>query len=90
MCRVHPGETNASWMMRGVIDFLTSTDPDAVTLRSKAVFKIVPFLNPDGVVNGHHRTGLYGVDLNRHWSTPAPDVCPTVYSLKHVCIVIVV
>ena len=25
--RVHPGETNASWVMKGVIDFLVSDDP---------------------------------------------------------------
>lgn len=27
--RVHPGETNGSWMMKGMIDFLVSDSPDA-------------------------------------------------------------
>lgn len=52
--------------------------------RSKAVFKIIPFLNPDGVINGHHRTGLSGVDLNRQWTEPDTTVSPTVYQLKEV------
>lgn len=80
--RVHPGETNGSWMMRGVIDFLTSTAPIAIELRRRAVFKIVPFLNPDGVINGHHRTGLAGLDLNRHWTTPDINKAPTIWHLR--------
>jgi hypothetical protein len=27
--RVHPGETNASWMMKGLLDFLLSDSEDA-------------------------------------------------------------
>jgi hypothetical protein len=80
--RVHPGETNGSWMMRGVIDFLTSTAPVAVELRKRVIFKVVPFLNPDGVINGHHRTNLAGLDLNRHWTSPDPSKAPTIWHLR--------
>jgi hypothetical protein len=27
--RVHPGESNSSWMMKGIIDFLVSSAPEA-------------------------------------------------------------
>lgn len=36
----------------GVLDFLVSCDENARELRSMFIFKIVPMLNPDGVVNG--------------------------------------
>lgn len=54
--RVHPGESNASWIMEGLLDFLTGTSDEALWLRSRYVFKVVPMLNPDGVINGNYRT----------------------------------
>lgn len=63
--RVHPGETNASWIMKGVIDFLVGEDPQANFLRNTFVFKIIPMLNPDGVIVGNYRCSLMGQDLNR-------------------------
>lgn len=53
--RVHPGETPASWMMRGMLDFLTGDSAEARLLRSLFAFKIVPMLNPDGVAFGNNR-----------------------------------
>lgn len=50
--RVHPGETNASWVMKGTLEFLMGTSLLAASLREAYIFKIVPMLNPDGVVNG--------------------------------------
>ena len=58
--RVHPGESNASWMMKGCIDFLTSLEDVACKLRDKYVFKIIPMLNPDGVIVGNYRCSLSG------------------------------
>lgn len=36
----------------GTIDFLLSKRPAAQLLRETFIFKIVPMLNPDGVING--------------------------------------
>ncbi|EGW14207.1 Cytosolic carboxypeptidase 4 [Cricetulus griseus] len=53
MARVHPGESNASWVMKGTLEFLVSSDPVAQLLRENFIFKIIPMLNPDGVINGN-------------------------------------
>ncbi|KAI4501431.1 hypothetical protein M0802_003308 [Mischocyttarus mexicanus] len=50
--RVHPGESNASWIMHGTLETLLSNSTYASSLRDDYVFKIVPMLNPEGVVNG--------------------------------------
>lgn len=44
--RVHPGESNSSLIMKGILDFLTGTSAEAASLRSACVFKIIPMLNP--------------------------------------------
>lgn len=80
--RVHPGETNSSFMMKGAIDFLLSDSKDARVLRSKYIFKIIPMLNPDGVIYGNYRCGLLGVDLNRRWKKPNKYLHPTIYHAK--------
>ncbi|OCT86804.1 hypothetical protein XELAEV_18020492mg [Xenopus laevis] len=80
--RVHPGESNASWVMKGTLEFLTSSDPIAEILREMFIFKIVPMLNPDGVINGNHRCSLNGEDLNRQWVSPKSNLQPTIYHLK--------
>ncbi|XP_043371077.1 cytosolic carboxypeptidase 1 isoform X3 [Dermochelys coriacea] len=80
--RVHPGETNASWVMKGTLEYLMSNNPAAQSLRESYIFKIVPMLNPDGVINGNHRCSLSGEDLNRQWQNPNPDLHPTIYHAK--------
>ena len=70
--RVHPGESVGSFMMRGVVGFLTDPkDREAQVLRDHFVFKVIPMLNPDGVINGNYRCSLAGCDLNRRWKNPS-------------------
>lgn len=55
---------------------------DPQVLRSNYVFKVVPMLNPDGVVVGNSRTSLAGVDLNRVYKRPSQNLFPTIYHTK--------
>lgn len=68
--RVHPGESNSSFMMQGFIKFLLGSDPKAQELRKRIVFKIIPMINPDGVIVGNYRTSMSGNDLNRQYLKP--------------------
>lgn len=80
--RIHPGETNSSYMLKGALDFLLGNSKEARLLRHCFVFKVVPMLNPDGVVYGNYRCSLLGVDLNRRWKVPSRYLHPTVYYAK--------
>jgi murein tripeptide amidase MpaA len=64
---VHPGESNSSFIVQGIIDYLLSDEQGAKDLREKFVFKIIPMLNPDGVRYGNYRCDIFGYDLNRKW-----------------------
>jgi murein tripeptide amidase MpaA len=63
--RAHPGESNGSFMMEGFLKFICGDTHMAINLRKSVVFKIVPMMNPDGVILGNYRTGLSGKDFNR-------------------------
>ncbi|KAK5643634.1 hypothetical protein RI129_007479 [Pyrocoelia pectoralis] len=80
--RVHPGETPASWMMKGVLDFLTGDSGPAKELRDKFIFKLVPMLNPDGVIVGNTRCSLTGKDLNRQYRTVIRETYPSIWYTK--------
>ncbi|KAI1232626.1 Cytosolic carboxypeptidase 2, partial [Lamprotornis superbus] len=80
--RVHPGESGSSWAMRGFLDFLLSAHADAQLLRRLFVFKVVPMLNPDGVVVGNSRCSLAGRDPNRAYGMALPGSFPGVWHLR--------
>jgi len=68
--RVHPGESNSSWIMKGIIEHLLGDTDVAKALRERFYFVLIPMLNPDGVINGNYRCNLAGFDLNRNWKNP--------------------
>ena len=78
--RVHPDETASSYLFEALLQaLLDPCDPRAAALRQRFVFKFVPMLNPDGVVRGHHRCDSRGVNLNREYAAPQPELHPTIY-----------
>jgi murein tripeptide amidase MpaA len=45
-------------------------------MRKKVIFKIIPMINPDGVIFGNFRTSLSGKDLNRQFKTKNLELIP--------------
>jgi hypothetical protein len=86
VARVHPGETNASWVMQGLLDALVLPTAATMALSSLLcetfVLKIVPMLNVDGVMMGNHRCSFAGIDMNRDYLEPSAELNPTLYALK--------
>ncbi|XP_051864403.1 cytosolic carboxypeptidase Nna1 isoform X6 [Drosophila albomicans] len=80
--RVHPSETPSSWMMKGLMDFITGDTTVAKRLRHKFIFKLVPMLNPDGVIVGNTRNSLTGKDLNRQYRTVIRETYPSIWYTK--------
>jgi hypothetical protein len=80
--RVHPGEPMSSYVIEYIIDYLLGNSNLAKILRENFIFKIVPMLNPDGVIIGNYRCNLNLVDLNRQWIDPNKKFHPTIYHTK--------
>jgi murein tripeptide amidase MpaA len=81
---VHPGETMTSYLIEQITEFLLGNTLEARILRENFIFKIVPMLNIDGVINGNYRCNLAGVDLNRQWIDPSRKLHPTIFNTKYV------
>ena len=82
--RIHPGETPASYLQHGAIDFiLHPTDPRAARLRRECVVLIVPIINPDGTMRGHSRADTTGQNLNRCYRDPSFTKHPSPFAVKH-------
>lgn len=82
--RQHPGESMASWFMEGFVNRLLDEDePIARRVLQKAVFYVVPNINPDGAILGNLRANAAGSNLNREWQNPDPEKSPEIYHVKN-------
>jgi len=79
IARQHPGESMAEWWMEGFLGRLLDRD-DALARRllERAVFHVVPNMNPDGSVRGNLRSNAAGANLNREWHAPTAARSPEV------------
>jgi murein tripeptide amidase MpaA len=87
IARQHPGETMAEWFVEGLVKRLAgwgdwAGDPVARKLYDRAVFHIVPNMNPDGSVHGNLRTNAAGANLNREWMAPDAQRSPEVLVVR--------
>ena len=71
-------------MGQGLLEYICADTEEAEALRRNVVFKIIPMLNPDGVVVGNFRTSLCGRDLNRTFKMSNDFLIPEVRALKEI------
>eukprot|EP00928_Gymnodinium_smaydae_P018738 TRINITY_DN17145_c0_g1_i1.p1 TRINITY_DN17145_c0_g1~~TRINITY_DN17145_c0_g1_i1.p1 ORF type:complete len:1065 (-),score=74.24 TRINITY_DN17145_c0_g1_i1:327-3521(-) len=83
IARQHPGEPQGSWIVQGLMEFLSDPkDSRAQELRKRFSFRIIPMLNVDGVIVGNSRCSATGLDLNRQWRDPSAADASEVHSLR--------
>ena len=80
--RIHPSETPANWQLEGFLDKLTEESPQAAAYRSKGIFYIVPFTNPDGVYGGYSRSNARGINQEINWDHPDSITSVEVQALR--------
>lgn len=73
-------------MLEGIITYLLETmakaSEEGLNFYDNYIFKIVPMVNPDGVIHGNTRAELTGIDPNRVWKKPSKNVIPNIYHIK--------
>jgi murein tripeptide amidase MpaA len=83
IARQHPGETMAEWLMEGLVErLLDEDDPLFQPLLERAIFHLVPCMNPDGGVLGNLRANAAGMNLNRAWMEPDERTSPEVLCVR--------
>jgi murein tripeptide amidase MpaA len=50
----------------------------------KCIFKIIPMINPDGVIYGNSRCDISGSDINRQWGDANKFLYPIINKTKNI------
>jgi hypothetical protein len=75
--RAHPWEPGGNWVVQGLIRRLLEDDAEVRRCLDRYCLHVLPMAAKDGVVRGHTRFNVLGMDLNRGWDRPAdPDLAP--------------
>lgn len=75
--RSHPWEPGGNWVVQGLIRALLEDTADNQRYRDAFCLYVMPMATKDGVVRGHTRFNVLGMDLNRNWDRPAdPRLAP--------------
>lgn len=73
-------------MVEGIINYLLKIMNNATArgdnFYQNYIFKIVPMVNPDGVIHGNTRAELTGIDSNRAWKKTHKTITPIIHYLK--------
>jgi hypothetical protein len=69
--RQHAWESGSSWVARGIAEWLTGKDADAIWLREHAEIFLIPIMDVDNVATGNGGKEANPHDHNRAW-TDAP------------------
>ena len=80
--RIHTSETPGSWHLDGMIEALQANTPQAAAYRRQMVFYVLPFTNPDGVIEGLSRSNVLGVNLEINYDRPDSLTMPEVRAIK--------
>ncbi len=68
--RQHAWECGASWVARGLVEWLLSDDPRAGALRARADVTVIPLMDVDSAAMGAGGKAQKPHDHNRDWAKP--------------------
>lgn len=80
--RIHPSESPASYLVDGLVDYLSSDTPEGRSLRQQIDAYILPFANPDGVADGLSRSNALGVNQEINFGRSEDSTVVEVRTIK--------